>query len=58
MDRGIVCQANGASKSLSLSRKISRLSVRLCDSEWRHYGMLLLFGKLSGVGLLLLGAVL
>jgi Amt family ammonium transporter len=55
MDRGIVCQANGASKRLSLSRKISRLSVRLRDSEWRHYGMLLLLGKLLSVGLLLLG---
>jgi len=55
MIRGIVDTADGPSKGLSLSRKISRLCVRLRDSEWRHYGMLLLLGKLSSVCLLLLG---
>src|SRR6266404_5250736 len=44
-------------KKLSLSQKISRLQVRLHDSEWRRYGMLLLTGKIVGVGLLLIGIV-
>jgi Amt family ammonium transporter len=38
---------------LSLARKISRLSVRLRDPEWRGYGRTLLAGKLLGVGLVL-----
>jgi ammonium transporter, Amt family len=44
-------------KKLSLSDKISRLHVRLHDPDWRHYGTLLLIGKLTGIGLLLLGIV-
>ena len=44
-------------KKLSLSQKISRLQVRLHDSKWRRYGMILLAGKIIGVGLLLLGIV-
>src|SRR5258706_16104975 len=43
---------------LSPSHKVSRLYARLRDAEWRRYGTLLLVGKLTGVGLLLLGAVL
>jgi Amt family ammonium transporter len=39
---------------LSLSEKLSRLSVRLRDPEWRRYGKLLLTGKLVGVGMLLI----
>jgi ammonium transporter, Amt family len=45
-------------KRLSLSTKIARLKTRLQDSEWRRYGKLLLVGKLTGVGLLLLVAIL
>src|SRR3989440_984785 len=39
---------------LSLSAKLSRLSGRMRDSEWRRYGKLLLAGKAIGIGLLLL----
>src|SRR4030081_194494 len=39
---------------LSFSGKISRLQTRLRDSEWRQYGTLLLIGKLTGIGLLVL----
>ena len=39
---------------LSLSSKFSRLRARLQDPEWRQYGTLLLIGKLTGIGLLLL----
>jgi Amt family ammonium transporter len=41
-------------KKLSLSDKISRLHARLHDSQWRQYGSLLLIGKLTGIGLLVL----
>ena len=41
----------------SFSRKFSRLRARLRDPEWRQYGSLLLMGKLTGVGLLVLSAV-
>lgn len=41
----------------SFSQKISRLRARLRDPEWRQYGSLLLMGKLTGVGLLVLGAI-
>src|ERR1700730_16534814 len=44
--------------NLSLSQTISRLGVRLRDSEWRRYGGLLLLGKAAGVGALLLAATL
>ena len=44
--------------NLSLSQRISRLGVRLRDSEWRRYGGLLLLGKAAGVGALLLAAML
>jgi Amt family ammonium transporter len=39
---------------LSLSGKLSRLSSRLRDSEWRRYGLLLCGGKAIGLGLVLL----
>src|ERR1700719_2770658 len=39
---------------LSLTQKLSRLSVRLRDPEWRRYGRLLLAGKALGIGLVLL----
>ena len=39
---------------LSLSNKISRLRARLHEPEWRHYGTLLLVGKLTGIGLIVL----
>ena len=41
----------------SFSRKFSRLLDRLRNPEWRQYGSLLLMGKLTGVGLLILAAV-
>src|ERR1700732_5480237 len=41
-------------QQLSLARKLSRLSVRLRNPEWRRYGRLLLAGKAMGVGLVLL----
>jgi ammonium transporter, Amt family len=44
-------------KSLSISEKLSRLSKRLHNAEWRRYGMLLLMGKFTAVGLLLLVAI-
>src|SRR5215831_15449021 len=43
---------------LSLSTKISRLYERLHNAEWRKYGMLLVAGKLVGIGLLLVTAIL
>src|SRR6202171_199647 len=43
---------------LTLSGKLSRLRKRMRDAEWRKYGKLLLMGKLTGVGLLLLAAIL
>ena len=44
-------------KRLSLSQKIYRLQIRLQDREWRRYGVLLLTGKIVGIGLLLVGIV-
>ncbi len=41
---------------LSLSRRIARLRSRLREPEWRRYGTLLLAGKLTGIGLLVLVA--
>jgi ammonium transporter, Amt family len=41
---------------LSLSHRIARLRSRLREPEWRRYGTLLLAGKLTGIGLLLLVA--
>src|SRR4030081_1651212 len=42
---------------LSFSGKISRLQTRLRDPEWRRFGALLLTGKLTAIGLLLLAAI-
>src|ERR1700693_5857163 len=38
----------------SLAKKLSRLSVRLRDPEWRRYGGTLLAGKTIGVGMVLM----
>jgi len=38
---------------LSFAEKVSRLRTRLRDSEWRRYGALLVSGKLTAIGLLL-----
>ena len=38
---------------MSLSKKASRLRERLRTPEWRRYGMLLLTGKFTAIGLLL-----
>ena len=43
---------------LSFPGKLSRLRERLQNPEWRKYGKILLMGKLSGVGLILLAALL
>jgi Amt family ammonium transporter len=42
---------------LSFSQKVTRLSARLKDPEWRRYGSLLLAGKLTAIALLLLLAL-
>src|SRR5438270_12989969 len=43
---------------LSLAHKIRRLGVRFRDAEWRRYGLLLVMGKFTGIGLLLLAGIL
>jgi Amt family ammonium transporter len=43
---------------LSFASKVSRLRVRLRDTEWRKYGKVLLTGKFVAIALLLLAAVL
>jgi Amt family ammonium transporter len=45
-------------KKLTMSEKLSRLRDRLHDREWRRYGMLIISGKLMGIGLLLLAIML
>jgi Amt family ammonium transporter len=42
----------------SFPQKLSRLKARLRDPEWRRYGTLLLLGKLSAIGLLLVAMAL
>src|SRR5581483_3712782 len=42
---------------LSISKKVSRLRARLRDPEWRRYGTVLLMGKFTAIGLLLLAAI-
>src|ERR1019366_8486426 len=49
---------NYMQKRLSFPGKISRLRERLRNPEWRKYGQILLMGKITGVGLILLAAVL
>ena len=46
-------------KSLTFAEKLTRLTGRLRDREWRRYGATLLFGKVAGVGstLLIMAAV-
>jgi ammonium transporter, Amt family len=39
---------------LSLSQKVSRLRTRLRDTEWRKYGAILITGKVTAIGLLVL----
>jgi Amt family ammonium transporter len=41
-------------KKLSLGERFSRLAVRLRDPEWQRYGKLLLVGKVTGIGVVLL----
>ena len=36
---------------------LSRLWARLHDAEWRHYGQILFLGKFTGIGLLMLAAI-
>ena len=40
-------------KRLTLLEKVSRLSTRLRDPEWRKYGKMLLLGKMMGIGIVL-----
>ncbi len=42
---------------MSLAGKVARLSERLRSPEWRQYGKLLLMGKISGIGLVALIAM-
>jgi Amt family ammonium transporter len=42
---------------LSLTRKMARLRERLRSPEWRRYGQILVLGKLTGIGMLLLLAI-
>jgi ammonium transporter, Amt family len=39
---------------LSITRRFSRLAIRLRDPEWQRYGKLLLLGKGLGIGVVLL----
>jgi Amt family ammonium transporter len=48
---------NSTPTKLTLIQKAGRLRVRLQDPEWRRFGALLLTGKLTAVGLLLLVAL-
>ncbi len=41
-------------KKLSLTQRFSRLALRLRDPEWQRYGRLLLIGKVTGIGVVLL----
>jgi ammonium transporter, Amt family len=43
---------------LSFRGKLNRLRDRLRDPEWRRYGSLLLIGKLTGIGLIMVLALL
>ncbi len=43
---------------LSFRQKLTRLRTRLQDPEWRHYGTLLLTGKLTAIGALMIGFML
>lgn len=43
---------------LPLASKLHRLSARLRDAEWRRYGGLLIAGKFTGIGLLLVAGAL
>ncbi len=45
-------------KKLSFSDKVTRLRERLREPEWRKYGKVLVMGKLTGIALILLLAVL
>jgi Amt family ammonium transporter len=44
-------------KKLTLSHKLSRLRGRLRDPEWRRYGTILLAGKFTAIGLLMIAAI-
>jgi ammonium transporter, Amt family len=43
--------------ALTLSDKLARLRARMRTPEWRRYGQLLLWGKLTGIGLVMLMAI-
>jgi Amt family ammonium transporter len=42
---------------MSFRHKVSRLRGRLADAEWRRYGLLLMTGKATAIGLLLIAAI-
>jgi hypothetical protein len=44
-------------EKLSLSEKISRLTLRLRDPEWRRYGATLLAGKMLGIAIFFVAIV-
>src|ERR1700689_79729 len=45
-------------KRVPLAQKVMRLRQRMREPEWRQYGKILLMGKLTGVGLILVAALL
>ena len=58
LHRTQLTRSNSYGQELSLAQKVYRLGVRLRDPEWRRFGAILLTGKLTAVGLLLLVALL
>ena len=44
-------------QKLTLSGKLTRLRARLREPQWRRYGALLLTGKLTAIGLLMIAAI-
>ena len=40
-------------RKLTFPQKMSRLKARLRDPEWRRFGTLIILGKISAIGLLL-----
>ena len=45
----VMARVKHESEKLSLKEKLSRLSVRMRDPEWRRYGLTLASGKLLGL---------
>jgi hypothetical protein len=50
--RSIFVRRSPEARKLSYPEKFTRLATRLRDSQWRHYGMMLLAGKALGIAVL------